>query len=358
MTTDLAVINNVDKFLAQAENLEDILEVRDLAKGASVIARARNDFEQAQRAKIAQLKSERAAGKWLKENVRHEGGRPSKVSPDERVLARLPDGIDHNESHRWQTVAELPDQRFNEYLDYCIARGRELYSSAVYALAKNHIRKKKREELIRRARAYSAEPFKKFRTNGVYLADIRTLELPESSVDMIFTDPPYDEESVELYLHLARMASTALKPGGYVMTYTGKSHLPAVMDHLGTYLEYVWEYGVFQPDSNHTIQKHHVFHAWRPILAYKRPGETVKKDWQPDMIKATRDKEFHEWQQQIEPPMKWIDAYTSPGDLVVDPFVGGGTTLVACVNLKRRYLGFDIDPDAVRVTQMRLKGER
>src|SRR3990167_9365032 len=89
----------------------------------------------------------------------------------------------------------------------------------------------------------------------------------------------------------------------------------------------------------------------------KKPGKTNNMDWQPDMIKGTRDKSFHEWQQQIEPPLKWIEAYTLPNDLVVDPFAGGGTTLAACKRLKRNYIGFDIEPEAVKIAKLRLEGE-
>lgn len=216
-------------------------------------------------------------------------------------------------------------------------------------------RAQKRAEMMEAAEKQEAKAYGNFLVNDVYVADVRMLALPESSVDMIFTDPPYDEASVPLFNDLARFARRVLKPGGYLMTYTGHMFLPQVIAALGECLEYVWEYGVFQPDSNQKIQKHHIFQAWRPILVYKQPGKTAVRNWQPDSLKGTRDKSFHEWQQQIEPPLKWIEAYTHPGDLVVDPFVGGGTTLVACKLLKRHYLGFDIDPMAVKVTKMRLE---
>ncbi len=184
------------------------------------------------------------------------------------------------------------------------------------------------------------------------------MELPENSVDMIFTDPPYDEESLPLFGNLAEFAKSSLKDGGYLMTYCGKMFLPRVMNMLGDKLEYVWEYGVFQPDSNHKINKFHIFQAWRPILCYKKPGKTNKMNWQPDMIKGTRDKTYHVWQQQIEPPLKWIEAYTRMGDLVVDPFIGGGTTAAACKMLKRHYIGFDIDEKAIKIAKMRLNETR
>ena len=220
---------------------------------------------------------------------------------------------------------------------------------------KAQVKQEKRAELMAQADKHEAKEYDGFKVNDVYLADIHRLELPPNSVDMIFTDPPYHDEHLGLFLALARFAHRALKPGGYLMTYSGKMFLPQVMNSLGECLEYVWMYGIFQPDSNHKIQKHHIFQTWRPIVCFKKPGKTMNVDWQPDMIKGTRDKSFHEWQQQIEAPLKWIDAYTLPGDLVVDPFVGGGTTLAACKQLKRNYMGFDVDPDAVKLSKLRLE---
>jgi site-specific DNA-methyltransferase (adenine-specific) len=49
-----------------------------------------------------------------------------------------------------------------------------------------------------------------------------------------------------------------------------------------------------------------------------------------------------------------IELTTLPGQLVVDPFCGSGSTLVAAKNLRRRYLGFDSDPQYVETTRQRL----
>ncbi len=49
-----------------------------------------------------------------------------------------------------------------------------------------------------------------------------------------------------------------------------------------------------------------------------------------------------------------IEASSDPGDLVVDPFSGSGTTAVAAVSRGRRYLVGDIDPEMVKLTRRRL----
>jgi site-specific DNA-methyltransferase (adenine-specific) len=49
-----------------------------------------------------------------------------------------------------------------------------------------------------------------------------------------------------------------------------------------------------------------------------------------------------------------IEIATEEGDIVLDPFCGSGTALVAAHLLKRNYIGFDISPDAIRLTNERL----
>jgi hypothetical protein len=49
--------------------------------------------------------------------------------------------------------------------------------------------------------------------------------------------------------------------------------------------------------------------------------------------------------------------WTDPGDLVVDPFMGGGSTLLVASRLERAAIGFDVDPGAVALTCSNLKTE-
>ena len=42
---------------------------------------------------------------------------------------------------------------------------------------------------------------------------------------------------------------------------------------------------------------------------------------------------------------RYIEKFSEPGDLVLDPFAGFGTTLVVAESLGRRAVGFELDPD-------------
>lgn len=60
----------------------------------------------------------------------------------------------------------------------------------------------------------------------------------------------------------------------------------------------------------------------------------------------------------IQKPKKLIErivrASSNEGDLVLDPFAGTGTTLVVCQEIKRNYIGFEINPDLVTICKERL----
>ena len=59
----------------------------------------------------------------------------------------------------------------------------------------------------------------------------------------------------------------------------------------------------------------------------------------------------------VELPQRLIGLYTYQDDLVVDPFMGSGTTLVAAIRSDRRYLGYDMDRAYVSAAKARVKDE-
>lgn len=60
----------------------------------------------------------------------------------------------------------------------------------------------------------------------------------------------------------------------------------------------------------------------------------------------------------IELPARLIDLYTYRGDLVLDPFVGSGTTAVAALRAGRHFAGYDLDQTYIALAEKRLQAER
>lgn len=67
-----------------------------------------------------------------------------------------------------------------------------------------------------------------------------------------------------------------------------------------------------------------------------------------------RDKDIHPATFPIALAKRFIELFTHKGELVLDPFVGSGTTLVAARDLSRNAIGFDINPKYIELCQQRL----
>jgi DNA modification methylase len=59
----------------------------------------------------------------------------------------------------------------------------------------------------------------------------------------------------------------------------------------------------------------------------------------------------------VELPERLIRLYTYVGDLVLDPFMGSGSALVAAARLDRRFVGYDLDPTYVDIARLRVRDE-
>ena len=95
--------------------------------------------------------------------------------------------------------------------------------------------------------------------------------------------------------------------------------------------------------------------AW---TSFRTAVRKFKFKWQGMLQENMKDKEvkFHPTQKPVE-LMKWcLDNYSKEGDIILDCFAGGGSTLIACKHLKRNYIGCEISKDYCDIIQKRLDG--
>src|SRR5262245_14934140 len=108
--------------LAEARTIDDVKEIRDQATAARIYAEKRNLGRQTiADASAIKLRAERRLGAMLKDVVPHGGGRPPKLSCGSTVFKLDDIGITRDESSRFQRLAGVPDDDFEEYVGDSLA---------------------------------------------------------------------------------------------------------------------------------------------------------------------------------------------------------------------------------------------
>ena len=173
--------------------------------------------------------------------------------------------------------------------------------------------------------------------------------LPDGSVDLIVTDPPYPNEDLPLWSDLAKTAKRLLGPRGVLFAWSGQIHLPEVMGRLSEHLQYGWVFALHLPGVNARIMGRHIIQQWKPVLAYS-PGAWPSGKWGDDfLISPEVQKGVHRWQQHGEPARRLIERYSPKSGLVLDPFTGTGTFGWAAREAGRRFVG--CEADSTRLSQ-------
>ncbi|GFP28181.1 site-specific DNA-methyltransferase (adenine-specific) [Candidatus Hakubella thermalkaliphila] len=57
----------------------------------------------------------------------------------------------------------------------------------------------------------------------------------------------------------------------------------------------------------------------------------------------------------VELPYRLIQLYTFEGEVILDPFVGSGQAAIAAIKTRRRYIGYDIKEDYVKLAERRIR---
>lgn len=182
-------------------------------------------------------------------------------------------------------------------------------------------------------------------------------EIQDASVDVIITDPPYPREYLPVYSDLAILAARILKPGGSCVVMIGQSYLPEILQRICEHLTYRWIVS-YQTPGGQAVQvwDRKVNTFWKPLLWFTK-GARGDDRWIGDVTKSKtndNDKRFHHWGQSESGMLDIVDRFSMPGDTVVDPFCGAGTTGVVSVSTGRKFIGIDIDEQHVRTSSARL----
>lgn len=243
-------------------------------------------------------------------------------------------------------------------------------------------------------------PFPTAYENAILLGSSENMkEIPDHSVHLMVTSPPYnatkeyDEDlTLKEYLQLLR---NVLRETYRVLVYGGRAcvnvanlgrkpyiplsdYISQMMLEIGYLMrgEIIWHkgagagvsmaWGSWQSAANPVLRDTHEY-----ILVFSKGSFSRKKPADQENT-ITRD-QFMEWTKSVwmmnpesakkvghpapfplELPYRLIQLYTYKGDIVLDPFMGSGTTAIAALKAERKYVGYEIDPEYIQLAESRV----
>ncbi len=180
--------------------------------------------------------------------------------------------------------------------------------------------------------------------------------VPDGSVDLVMTDPPWGGQWVQFWPRLGELAARVLRPGGFLMAYSGHMFLPAALEGLmAGGLDWWWAVAITFHGHHPEIRARRVRTRWRPVAILRQPGGT-EAPWFSDLFSTDPlpQKGLHPWQQSLGPARALVRRFSLPGALVLDPFTGAGTFPVAAILEGRRALAMELDPEHAASARARI----
>jgi DNA modification methylase len=185
--------------------------------------------------------------------------------------------------------------------------------------------------------------------------------IPDESVDLILTDPPYNKEKdYEVYKdNLTEEEYWEFMEGSQEQIWIFKPLCEKVgfrFDHL-----LIWSSGECKVHLPHERW----LRTYEPFLfLVKGEGRKLNNEWGYNNMDVFRvrsphknskvDKKYHPTQKPLKVMENIVAKASERGMVVLDPFLGSGTTMVACRNLKRNCIGIEINPKYIEITKKRL----
>ena len=177
-------------------------------------------------------------------------------------------------------------------------------------------------------------------------------DIPDGSVDCIITDPPYPYEFIEVWSKLSRFAKRVLKPNGFCIAYSGQMYLPEVMNRMNEHLDYYWTFAVYHEGQTQIVNGINLMCRWKPVLIFQNGKKKIDNTFQDYFISEQREKNGHDWQQSKSGVGYLIEMFTKPNDLILEPFAGSGTTIIAAREKSRRIMAAEIDEKTYNIAKV------
>jgi 16S rRNA G966 N2-methylase RsmD len=179
----------------------------------------------------------------------------------------------------------------------------------------------------------------------------RCRAIADESIDCIFTDPPYALEYLQLWEDLGKLAVRVLKPGASLIAMTGGYCFVQVANLLSkSGLKFNWPCYMKHMGNTQAIHGNHAIACGKFLLWFYK-GEKLSDSGKyitDFFVSEPPDKSLQDWAQSPKEADHFLSRLVVENQIVLDPFMGSGTTGVAALKLKCQFIGIEIEIDKER----------
>lgn len=409
---EIELLEKACEFLAECKDLDEIKGLRDKAEALRAYAAQAKDSLAAQNAAaIIKVRAERRIGELTREMEKGTAGRPGKIVDNMSSISKhatLADvGLSSQDASRCEAIAAIPADEFDEAIQEAVTNQKEVTSSALQKKGRTIQRKARKLAEIdpqtngHASTTHDAAPRQWTIMEGDCVEGMASMKA--GSVSLVVADPPYnigidygrhydDSMPSDRYdafsVDWLNEAYRVLADDGTLWLIIGHDWARQVSlraEDVGFHLKQplVWyeSFGVncargynLCSRMMYWFVKRHERFAWNPE-AVNRPsdrqakyndrradpdGKTWDNVWgiNPPIprVPGTSNERIPDFPTQL--PLSLVrpivGAHSNPGELVIDPFSGSGTTGCACIELGRRFTGFELSPKFADLSRKRL----
>lgn len=211
----------------------------------------------------------------------------------------------------------------------------------------------------------------------------RMKEIPDGSVDMVLTDPPYNiarknnfhtmgrsgidfgewDKGADLFSYMREIPRLLNKNGSAVIFNDWKNlgDIARFGESLGMDIKDMIRWEKANPMPRNKDRRYITDYecaVWLTMpkskWSFNRQSDTYDRPLFKGGLTKASEKTGHTTQKPVYLMESLIKTHTNEGDTILDMFMGSGTTGVAAVNLNRKFIGIELDPEYFAIAEKRI----
>jgi len=181
-------------------------------------------------------------------------------------------------------------------------------------------------------------------------------DIPANSISLIYIDPPIHRWWLPLYGPLGELAFIVLEEGGGLVINAEYYTLPQIFDYMkNSGLKYWWEIVRKYNSPSAKILSKNVIANYKRLLWFVKGQKPKISGFINDSVESKEpDIPINRWTQSTVEAEHVISKLTVQNDVVLDCLMGIGTTAIAAIKLKRRFIGIEKDADMLATARHRI----